>query len=167
MQQRMIRCVLSAKPSRFEILRRPFIDVDRFRPLGLERDIEVLYVGAINEAKGYHNLLERFGPDRITFVGRNGLKEPIAGRYLGELPYDELPTLYNRAQTFAHLPQWHEPMGRTVVEAALCGCELVTNERVGVMSFPTRDRTDPDTVSGNGERFWVDFEEAVQELRRR
>jgi glycosyltransferase involved in cell wall biosynthesis len=164
MQQRMIRSVLSARSRHFEIVRRPFIDVTRFRPLGLERDIEILYVGAINEAKGYHNLINRFGPARITFVGRNGMNEPIAGKYLGEVPYEQLPELYNRAQTFAHLPQWHEPMGRAVVEAALCGCELVTNERVGVTSFPRDEWTDPAVVSDNGERFWTEFEQAVERL---
>jgi glycosyltransferase involved in cell wall biosynthesis len=165
MQQHMIRSVLGEPLPRLQLLRRPYIDVSRFRPLGLDRDIEVLYVGAINEAKGYRNLIERFGPDRVTFVGRNGLNEPIAGTYLGELPYDALPALYNRARTFAHLPQWYEPMARTVIEASLCGCEVVTNERVGVTSFPTPEWTDPALISRSGERFWVEFEQAVQQVR--
>jgi glycosyltransferase involved in cell wall biosynthesis len=160
----MIRSVLDAELPRAQILRRPFVDVTRFRPLGLERDIDVLYVGAINEAKGYRNLIDRFGRGRVTFVGRNGLNEAIAGTYLGELPREELPELYNRARTFAHLPQWHEPMGRTVIEASLCGCEVVTNERVGVTSFPTPEWTDPAVIRRNGERFWIEFERAVQQL---
>jgi glycosyltransferase involved in cell wall biosynthesis len=164
MQQRMIRSVLDARLPPFQIVRRPFVDVSQFRPLGLKRDIDVLYVGAINEAKGYRNLIERFGADRMTFVGRNGLDEPVAGTYLGELPYHELPQIYNRARTFAHLPQWHEPMGRTVVEAALCGREVITNERVGATSFSTSEWTDPDLIAGHGERFWIEFEQAAQQL---
>jgi hypothetical protein len=165
MQQGMIQSVLTSPLPRLQVLRRPFVDVTQFRPLGLERDIEVLYVGAINEAKGYHNLIDRFGAGRVTFVGRNGLGEPIAGRYLGELSYEAMPELYNRAQVFAHLPEWYEPMGRTVVEAALCGCELVTNEKIGAMSYPTREWTDPAVIQQNGVRFWSDFEDAVEGLR--
>jgi glycosyltransferase involved in cell wall biosynthesis len=164
MQQRMIRSVLDRELPHAQILRRPYVDVSRFRPLGLERDIDVLYVGAINEAKGYRNLIERFGRGRVTFVGRNGLNEPIEGTYLGELTHEELPELYNRARTFAHLPQWYEPMGRTVIEASLCGCEVVTNEKVGVTSFPTLEWTDPTVIRRNGERFWIEFERAVQQL---
>lgn len=166
MQQRMIQSVLDVRLPRFQILRWPHVDVTRFKHLGLERDIDVLYVGAINEAKGYRNLIERFGEDRITFVGRNGLNAPIAGSYLGELPYHALPRIYNRARTFAHLPQWPEPMGRTIIEASLCGCQVVTNERVGITSFPRLEWTDPDLVSRNGQRFWIEFERAVEQLGR-
>jgi glycosyltransferase involved in cell wall biosynthesis len=165
MQQRMVNSVLNAPPPRFQIVRRPHIDVAQFTPSGVQRDIDVLYVGVINEAKGYHNLIEHFGPDRVTFVGRNCIDAPIAGTYLGEKAYEELPAIYNRARTFAHLPQWYEPMGRTVIEAALCGCDVVTNERVGVTSFPRSDWTDPEVIRNNGERFWIEFERAVEELR--
>jgi glycosyltransferase involved in cell wall biosynthesis len=164
MQRRMIRSVLDAPLPPFQIVRRPYVDASHFRPLGLERDIDVLYVGAINEAKGYRNLIERFGADRLTFVGRNGLDESLAGTYLGELRHHELPQIYNRARTFAHLPQWHEPMGRTVIEAALCGCEVITNERVGATSFPRSEWTDPNLIAGHGERFWIEFEGAAQQL---
>jgi glycosyltransferase involved in cell wall biosynthesis len=145
---------------------RPHIDTSLFRPLGLERDIDVLYVGTISAAKGYENLLARFGEERLTFVGRNGLGRPIQGSWLGELPYASLPAVFNRARTFAHLPTWNEPMGRAVVEAGLCGCELVLNERVGVTSYPDADWRDPDRVRGNGVRFWADLEAGTSGRRR-
>jgi glycosyltransferase involved in cell wall biosynthesis len=167
MQQRMIKTVLDVPLPRHQILRRPFIDTDLFNNWSIERDIDVLYVGTINEAKGYRNLTRSYSADQLTFVGPNALGEPIAGTYLGALPYDALPEVYNRARTFAHLPQWYEPMGRTVVEASLCGCEVVTNERVGVTTYPKADWTDPAVVEGNGERFWIDFEGAVEKLPRR
>jgi glycosyltransferase involved in cell wall biosynthesis len=157
MQHRLTEQVLDvALPDRV-IYSRPAIDTRRFRPLDLERDIDVLYVGSINEAKGYSNLLERFGPERLTFVGRNGLGHPVAGNYLGVIPNDRLPTTYNRARIFAHLPQWNEPMGRSVVEAALCGCELVLNERVGVASYPPDVWRNPEHVALNADRFWDEF----------
>jgi glycosyltransferase involved in cell wall biosynthesis len=142
----------------------PYIDTTQFRPLGLERDLDVLYVGTISEAKGYGNLLEAFGPDRLSFAGPNALGEPVRGNYLGPMAYERLPHLYNRAKIFAHLPQWHEPMGRTVVEAALCGCEFVTNDRVGAMSFDRAFISDPTVVGAARERFWSEFEQAVGDV---
>jgi glycosyltransferase involved in cell wall biosynthesis len=161
MHQRMINAVLAEAVPERQILSAPSVDVDQFRPLGLHRDIDVLYVGTVKRAKGYSALVDRFGPDRLTFVGKNALGEPMAGRYLGELPYDALPEIMNRARIFAHLPAWHEPMGRAVVEAALCGCEVVTNERVGVTSYPLSVWTDRSAVRGNADRFWQDLEAAV------
>lgn len=143
---------------------RPPVDPSRFRTLGLDRDIEVLYVGHINRAKGYESLIERFGRGTVTFVGHNGLGAPIDGTHLGVLSQEELPEIYNRAKIFAHLPTWNEPQGRTVVEAALCGCELVLNDRVGVASYPDPAQwRDPKQVAGNLDRFWDDFETAFPE----
>jgi glycosyltransferase involved in cell wall biosynthesis len=156
----MIASVLDVPLPPAQVFGRPHLDTTKFRQLGLDRDIDVLYVGTINRAKGYFNLLERFDPARLTLAGRNALDQPVLGNYLGPVDYDELPQLYNRARFFAHLPQWYEPMGRTVVEAALCGCELILNERVGVTSYPRSDWLDPMTVERNGQRFWEDLEAA-------
>jgi glycosyltransferase involved in cell wall biosynthesis len=167
MQQSMIKSVLEVALPRHQILRRPFINTQRFKDLGLERDIDVLYVGTISEPKGYRNLTRLYDADRLTLVGPSVLDEPVTGTYLGALSYEALPELYNRARTFAHLPEWYEPMGRTIVEASLCGCNVITNERVGVTTFPKPDWTDPAVIEGNGERFWIDFEGAVEKLPER
>jgi glycosyltransferase involved in cell wall biosynthesis len=161
MHQRMINSVLGSAVPPVQILCPPNIDVGLFKPLGLTRDIPVLYVGSISAPKGYYNLIQRFGRDGVTFVGRNELSAPVAGNHLGELPHRELPPLYNRARVVAHLPVQHESMGRTVVEGALCGCEIVTNDRVGVTSYPRELWTDPATVAGNADRFWEQLEAAV------
>ena len=160
MQAELIAGVLDAPLPRV-VYSRPPIDVESFRDRGEARDIDILYVGTVSEAKGYRNLVERFGAERLTLAGRNMLSEPVAGTYLGELPYEELPALYNRARTFAHLPNRYEPMSRAVVEASLCGCDLVTNDRVGVLSYPRADWADPEVVRSNPSRFWVELEEAL------
>lgn len=160
LQREVIGSVLDVPlPSR-QIFSRPQVDPDVFRPLDGERDIDVLYVGTVSEAKGYTNLIKRFGADRLTFAGPNALGRPVEGTYLGRLEYEALPELYNRARTFAHLPRWLEPMGRTPVEAALCGCEVVLNERVGVATYPRHEWTNADFIRGNGDRFWNDLEAA-------
>jgi glycosyltransferase involved in cell wall biosynthesis len=161
MQGKLIESVIDVPLPDTVVLSRPQIDTSLFRPLEIERDIDVLYVGTINEAKGYDNLIERFGPDRLTFVGPNFLDGPIQGTWLGPMAHEQLPEIYNRARTFAHLPKWIEPMGRTVVEAALCGCELVLNDRVGVTSYEPQDWREPSRVQGNTELFWSDLEDAL------
>jgi glycosyltransferase involved in cell wall biosynthesis len=161
MQHRLIESVIGVPLPRQLIYSRPQIDTTLFRPLGLERDIDVLYVGSINEAKGYDNLIERFGPERLTFVGPNYLGRPVQGNWLGAIANEQLPDIYNRARTFAHLPKWIEPMGRAVVEAALCGCQLALNDRVGVTSYPPQDWQDPSRVQGNAELFWSELEAAM------
>jgi glycosyltransferase involved in cell wall biosynthesis len=165
MQRRLIESVIDVPLPSAVIYSRPQIDTSLFRPLELERDIDVLYVGSINRAKGYDNLIKRFGPDRLTLVGPNHLDKPIEGNWLGPLANEKLPEIYNRAKTFAHLPSWMEPMGRTVVEAALCGCELVVNDRVGVTSYEPRDWREPSRVSRNATLFWSDLEKAVASVR--
>jgi glycosyltransferase involved in cell wall biosynthesis len=162
MQAGLIESVIDVPLPAKVIFNHPQIDTSIFRPLGMERDIDVLYVGTINDAKGYDNLIERFGKDRVTFAGPNHLGRPIQGKWLGPVANEKLPELYNRAKIFAHLPKWIEPMGRTVVEAALCGCELVLNERVGVTSYPLRDWQDASRVQTSSERFWDDLEAALQ-----
>ncbi len=160
MQKRLIESVIDV-PLPAVVYSRPQIDTSHFRPLHMERDIDVLYVGTINEAKGYDNLIERFGPERVTFVGRNFLGRPVEGTWLGPRSYEELPEIFNRAKTFAHLPAWMEPMGRAVVEAGLCGCELVLNDHVGVTSYEDADWRDPQRVVSNASRFWADLERVL------
>ena len=160
MQRDAIARVLGVPLPPIQILEGPLVDADLFKPSGAQRDIDVLYVGTINADKGYYNLLERFGPDRLTFVGPNHLGEPVQGRYLGRIPHGELPAIYSRARIFAHLPRWLEPMGRTVVEAALCGCEIVVNDRVGVTSLPSDLWRDRDYVRNTAARFWEQLEAA-------
>jgi glycosyltransferase involved in cell wall biosynthesis len=164
MQRDMTAAVLDVDLPEHVILSRPQLDPERFSPAPeVERDIDVLYVGHINSAKGYPELAARFG-DRLTLVGQNNLGHVPVGNWLGVMPQEELPNLYRRAKHFAHLPSWYEPMGRAVVEAGLCGCDLILNERVGVTSYPESDWRDPARVGRNAERFWCDLEAVAEAI---
>ena len=55
--------------------------------------------------------------------------------FLGFIEHKKLPEVYNRYESFIHLTSSEEACGRTVLEAYLCGCRLIVNERVGVMSY--------------------------------
>ncbi|MFP4687448.1 MAG: hypothetical protein ACLFN5_04980 [bacterium] len=55
-------------------------------------------------------------------------------RYMGRCQHKDLNMIYNQYRTFVHFPR-AEPFGRTVAEAYLCGCKLLTNQRVGFLSY--------------------------------
>lgn len=102
------------------------------------RDIPFLFVGAMNWFKGLGDAIDIFGNSGLHIVGRHSPvveSLPPNVKYLGEFSPKDLSDIYNRTKRFVHIPKWQEPSARTVVEAALCGCELIVNENVGAMSF--------------------------------
>lgn len=73
----------------------------------------------------------------------------------GALPYERVPGMLARYERFLFLPEWVEAFGRTVAEAALSGCELVCNDRVGAFSWGWETREEwAEGVGTASERFW-------------
>lgn len=137
---------------------KPTVDGKLFFNRGMERDIDYLFVGVIGEAKGLEELRRNFWDKDIHFAGKlyPGTKLGF-GTYHGAVPYEEVPLLMNRARHFVFLPRWPEPQGRVVIEAALCGCKLVTNDHVGATSFPF-DISNIDNFRNATEEFWTTIE---------
>ena len=101
----------------------------------------LLYVGMIFPQKNFINLVRAFslicreiphdlvvvGPPRWKFEGdlelveKLGLKDRI--RFLGFVPNDELPAIYNLADCFVY-PSLYEAFGLAGVEAMACGCPV-------------------------------------------
>ena len=115
---------------------KPVVNPDIFFNQKIERDIDYLFVGVISEAKGFYNLKSRYKNDNIHFVGDNQVGNDLNfGTYHGKVGAQELALIYNRAKNFVYFPRWLEPQGMVVIEAALCGCNLITNDNVGALSF--------------------------------
>jgi hypothetical protein len=143
---------------------RPTVDTAVFYDRGGERDIENLFVGTLSEAKGMNNLKRMFPSGDITLAGPAGPGADTGfGRWLGPVDYSEIPGLMNRARNFVYLPRWPEPMGRVVVEAALCGCNLLTNGNVGATSFDF-DIGNHINMEGATSEFWEKVEAAVSSV---
>ena len=117
----------------------PTVDQTFFRNLGSIRDIPFLFVGTIADYKGAIEVERRFGNLGLYWAGRNVTGRHLKGVHLGILNDLELRDVYNRTQHFVHLPEWSEPMGRTVIEALLCGCQVILNERVGAAGWGTTE----------------------------
>lgn len=147
---------LERKPASYVL--KPLIDSTLFYNRNLDRDIEYLFVGVISEAKGLNNLRALYKDKNIHFVGKIAPGEVLDfGTYHGVVPYAEIPQYMNRAKNFVFLPRWPEPQGRVVVEAALCGCNLVTNGNVGATSFHF-DISEPRNFAAANEEFWEKIE---------
>jgi glycosyltransferase involved in cell wall biosynthesis len=150
--------VLNEAPS---YILKPTINPDIFYDQHIDRDIEYLFVGVISEAKGLFEMRKRYLNADIHFAGRVHPQAKLDfGTYHGSMSYKEVPYLMNRAKNFVFLPRWPEPQGRVVIEAALCGCKLITNDRVGATSFDF-DIRNPLNFSNATEELWKRIEEIV------
>lgn len=56
---------------------------------------------------------------------------------------EELPDIYSASEYLVHLPVTFGAGERVVIEAALCGCKIISNEMSGHMSWPWMEK-DPD-----------------------
>lgn len=147
---------LERKPASYVL--KPLIDNSLFYNRNQYRDIDYLFVGVISEAKGLHNLRAMYKDKDIHFVGKIAPGAVLDfGTYHGVVRYAEIPKYMNRAKNFVFLPRWPEPQGRVVVEAALCGCTLVTNDNVGATTFPF-DISEPNNFAAANEEFWEKIE---------
>jgi glycosyltransferase involved in cell wall biosynthesis len=132
----------------------PLVNPTLFYNSYLIRDIDYIYVGTISNYKGYENIKNRFGNEKkFLFIGKNATSEKLFGQHISYIKNSELVNYLNRAKNFVHLPQWKEPMGRTVIEAALCGCNIISNENVGACSFDF-DISDPENIKNSAINFW-------------
>lgn len=118
------------------------MNVDLFRNMNIERDMDFIYVGRISPVKGIMNVLitAAVNPDKTFYFVGSGpvekmVKEVPNCRLLGEIPHEKMAEIYSRAKFLIHLPIWKEPFGQIVVQAKLCGCSLILNQNVGAVSF--------------------------------
>jgi glycosyltransferase involved in cell wall biosynthesis len=115
---------------------KPVVDSTIFYNKNHYRDIDYLFVGVISEAKGFYNLKKLYKNENVHFVGDNQVgKDLDFGTYHGKVNKKDLSDIYNRTKSFLYLPRWPEPQGMVVIEAAMCGCKIISNENVGALSF--------------------------------
>jgi glycosyltransferase involved in cell wall biosynthesis len=154
LHQSVIEKILGSKGLAKSLIVKPTVDSNLFYNQNIERDIDYLFVGVIGEAKGLAEMREKYADKDIHFVGKVAPGERLDfGVYHGSLPYSEVAKIMNRAKNFVFLPRWPEPQGRVVIEAAMCGCNLITNDNVGATSFPFNIGDATNFIGAAGE-FW-------------
>jgi glycosyltransferase involved in cell wall biosynthesis len=82
-----------------------------------------------NYGKAAHKVGEwaELNGHQVDFFGGG----PFAPKGSVEVPYDQMPELLARYETFVFLPAVIEPFGRLVAEAWASGCECIVNGLVG------------------------------------
>lgn len=121
------------------------------------RDIPLLFVGPFNEAKGSIEIMKRWPQGEVRVVGPMTEDAAAYPGYAGVAPYSKIPSLLKSTATFVFRPRWPEPFGRVVSEAALSGCSLDANERVGALSFRV-DLSKPAFYKDSAAKFWLSVE---------
>jgi len=119
------------------------VDTDKFYIRNKEQNNRILYAGGIALHKGIINLFDyaRRNPEKMIDL-YGWIEDPDLINHLesncfykGAISYDEMPELYQKYSFFIHLPIWEEPFGRTIIEAYLSGCQLITNNNIGCLSY--------------------------------
>jgi glycosyltransferase involved in cell wall biosynthesis len=122
-------------------------EVERYRRAARLPERFILYLGTIQPRKNLERLIAAFeylalsDPDvHLILAGNPGWKSrPIRDRaiasgfsrrirFLGRVPDEQLPALYNAATVFA-LPSLYEGFGLPVLEAMACGTPAVMSNR--------------------------------------
>lgn len=89
----------------------------------------------------------------LEYCQRHGIEPTI----VRDASPSEMLDALSRAERLVFMPEWYEPASRLAVEAKFLGCEVVSNERLGVAGEPWW--TQPDEVGlavleGAASRFW-------------
>lgn len=120
------------------------VNADIFRPLNLQREKSILYVGRMAKIKGIHILIQSMkyvtekAPDwRLWLAGGafdqskeffEGFMTPTTRErieFLGRIPYQEVPDLINRASIFV-MPTVRDGFEIALMEAMATGIPCIT-----------------------------------------
>ncbi len=143
---------------------KPLVDVELFTDKKQTRDIKYASYGGMTETKGFYNIRKKFPNEHILFFGSRGYR--LAEKYnygevIGPIPYEEMPDFLNRVENYIHMPRWPEPHGLIVNQAALSGCNLITNDMVGALTHGT-DPADRAGYENNAAEFWQYIERKAE-----
>lgn len=158
--------ILGILPNTY-VMTPPCPSLEAFKNLNLTRDIPYLSYGGHLEYKGFFNIMEKLPNAQVAFIGGGdtGLIQKYKyGIYLGKIPFEKMPEVLNRTQTFVHLPRWAEPFGLTTLQAYLCGCELLVNEYADVIKNRSEETIRNESKSSfECSEFWEKIENTFSE----
>ncbi|GAF73524.1 unnamed protein product [marine sediment metagenome] len=145
-----------------------------FKKPEIQKEIH-LFAGALMTHKGIHQVLDyadlkKKEGQRFHFAGR-AVDQAVINRikkdhtYLGEIPYDKMPELYQNYKYFIINPQMPETFCLTVLEALNSGCELIKFERshdIGMESYDKGVKELTEMCYEAPTVFWERVESAMQ-----
>lgn len=115
------------------------INTHQFYDHRKKRENKILYAGYIHEAKGSSLFFEkalREPENKFVVAGFSThliyhfLASKIPNvEFLGKIEYEKMPEIYNKYTTLFYEPNLREPFCRTIAESALCGINILTNQK--------------------------------------
>lgn len=113
------------------------IDVNFFKPVeSIERKKNTALI--FSKTKQLISDFIMKNRDILFTVVMDGYEIPISGsrlRVIDRVAYEEMPKLYSEHEYLVHFPVDYQAGDRVFFEAALCGCKVVANEKVGHNSW--------------------------------
>jgi glycosyltransferase involved in cell wall biosynthesis len=132
------------------------IDTSVFKPGKTPKDDYLLFLGSILPRKGTKEAIEVAlrSKRRLVIVGptypdnqeyfKTYVEPYIDGSqitYLGHLPHQSAPELFQKAAAFLMPIQWEEPFGLTMAEALACGTPVLAFNRGSVSEIVEHGKT--------------------------
>ena len=144
------------------------VDVDAFKPVeGVERVPNTALVSNVRSFKSW-TALQAYVNDHpeITFDVLVDEGCPVTGQNVKPLPmvpHEIMPRLYSAHEYLVHLLDGWGAGERVVIEACLCGCKIVANEKVGHLSWGW-DLTDTEGLREKVRKAPYEFWKRIGEL---
>jgi glycosyltransferase involved in cell wall biosynthesis len=106
-----------------------------------------IFAGRLSEEKGIDILLKSFknNSKKLIVVGSGPMSDTVSAFarenpnvvYLGKRPLDEIYQLISKAKALIFPSKWHEPFGRTIVEAFAHGTPVIGSAMGGITELIT------------------------------
>lgn len=146
-QSKKFLSLLGAKKSKLYVTPTG-VNTEIFKPLKTNliqskykiKDNVVMSCSRLIENKGVHIMIDAFKiikkevPDaKLVIVGKGEMESELKQRakgtedihFIGAIPYDKMPQIYNGADVFCFPTIYEEPYGNVIVESAACGVPSV------------------------------------------
>ncbi len=142
---------------------------DIFKIVEGNREDKILFVGFLHEGKGIENVLNyaRNTTKKVDFYGYCESDKWLKDinwlgntEFKGGVDMESLPNIYNKYKYYIHLPNIYESFSRTTAEAMLCGCEIIHNGLLGILSYNFGKEGLRAAITGADSNFW----KAINEL---
>ena len=149
----------------------PPIDNNIFVNNNSERDVDCVWVGLFHPLKGiqqFTDYVQKHPEKKFILVGFGNeewiknIKSLRNVHYFKTIRNSLLTPIYNRSVSLYFSPQQDETFGRTVAEAILCGCKIITDGRYQIPSLNLCQREGfaemSNTLENSARKFWEKIE---------
>jgi len=108
-----------------------------------KKNNNIVFAGKLNEAKGYYvfleavfSILKKYKDWKAIIIGDDPRKYKILNHsniiYTGWIAHKKTLAIFKKSKIAVIPSAWDEPLGRTSIEAASCGCATILSKKGGL-----------------------------------